>query len=116
MNHSTNRAATGWEIPTFLTERTQERRRKRESGVCHRNYSVIKPVRFSKLAKQLTLFSLNCSSVTNQALSVADLVSARDIDILSMTETWLGTSADDQVFSELVPPGYNILHVARLDK
>jgi hypothetical protein len=33
-----------------------------------------------------------------------------------MTETWLGTSADAQVFSELVPPGYNILHVARPDK
>ena len=33
-----------------------------------------------------------------------------------MTATWLGTSADAQVSSELVPPGYNILQVARPDK
>ena len=43
----------------------------------------------------------------NKALSIADLVTSRDIDILAMTETWLGTSADAQVISELVPPkGY----------
>ena len=40
----------------------------------------------------------------------------RNIDILTLTETWLGTSIDAQVLSELVPPGYDILHVARPDK
>ena len=49
-------------------------------------------MRCSKSAKQLTLFSLNCRSVKNKALSVADLVTSRDIDILVMPETWLGTS------------------------
>ena len=52
----------------------------------------------------------------NKALSIADLVTSRNIDILALTETWLGTSIDAQVLSELVPPGYDILHVARPDK
>ena len=30
-----------------------------------------------------------------------------------MIEIWLGTSADAQVFAELVPSAFNILHVAR---
>ena len=52
----------------------------------------------------------------NKALSIADLVTLRDNDILAMTATWLGTSADAQEFSELVPPGYNVKRVARPDK
>ena len=52
----------------------------------------------------------------NKALSIAVLVTSQDIDILAMTESWLGNSADAQVFSELVPPGCNILHVARPEK
>ena len=67
----------------------------------------------SKLAKQLTIFSLNCRSVKNTILSVAEIVMLRDIDILAMTETWLGPSGVADVFSELASPGYNILHVAR---
>ncbi len=116
LNQSTNTAATVRELPTILTERSQGRRRKRESGVCHRNLVVIKLVRCSKLAKQLTIFSLNCCSVKNKALSIADLVTSRGIDILAVTETWIGSSADAQVFSALAPPGYNILHVARPDE
>ena len=65
-----------------------------------------------KTAKLLTLFSLNCRSVKNKALSIADLVTSRNIDILALTETWLGTSIDAQVLFELVSPGYDILHVA----
>jgi len=69
-----------------------------------------------KTAKPLTLFSLNCPSVKNKALSIADLVTSRNIDILAFTETWLGTSIDAQVMFELVHAGYVILHVARPDK
>jgi len=69
-----------------------------------------------KTAKLLTLFSLNCRSVKNKALSIADLVTSRNIDILAFTETWLGIFIDAQVMFELVPTGYDILHVARPDK
>jgi exonuclease III len=78
---------------------------------------AIKPERECfKSAKQLTLFSLNCRSVKNKALSIADLVISRNIDILAMTETWLGCSTDAQVLSELKPPGYDVLQVSRPDK
>jgi len=43
-------------------------------------------------------------------------VTSRNSDILTLTETWLGTSIDAQVFSDLVSPVYDILHVARPDK
>jgi len=33
-----------------------------------------------------------------------------------LTETWLGTTIDAQVLSELVPPGYGIFQVAIPDK
>ena len=43
-------------------------------------------------------------------------MTSRNIDILTLTETWLGTSIDAQVLSELVPHGYEILRVASPDK
>ena len=48
--------------------------------------------------------------------SVKSLVTCRALYILTRTETWLGTSADAQVLSELVSPGYEVLHVSRPDK
>ena len=95
--------------------------------VCHKvfraklhlflNVQTIKPLKDClKTAKLLTLFSLNCRSVKNKALSIADLVASRNIYILALTETWPGTCIDAQVLSELVPPGYDILHVASPDK
>ena len=81
------------------------------------NLQTIKPVKDSlKTVKLLTLSSLNCRSVKNKALSSADFVTSRNIDILALTETWLGTSINTQVLSELLPPGYDILRVARRDK
>ena len=81
------------------------------------NCTTIKPVNDClKTAKLLTLSSLNCRPVKNKALSIADLVTSHNIDILVLTETWLGTTIDAQVLSGLVPPGYDIVQVARPDK
>ena len=46
---------------------------------------------------QLDVQCLNVRSVKNKALSVADMVISRDIDILALTETWLGSAIDDHV-------------------
>ena len=43
-------------------------------------------------------------------------MTSRNIDILALTETWLGTTIDAKALSEVVPPSYDILHVARPDK
>lgn len=59
------------------------------------------------------LATLNCRSVKNKALSVCDFVTSQDIDILAITETWLGSNIDESVIQELVPTGYKILHHSR---
>jgi hypothetical protein len=56
---------------------------------------------------------LNTQSVKNKALSIADFVITQDIDVLAITETWLGTDIDKQVKKDLVPSGYKVKHVPR---
>ena len=62
---------------------------------------------------QLDVQCLNVRSVKNKALSVADMVISRDIDILALTETWLVSAIDDHVIHELVPRGYEFHAVSR---
>ena len=62
---------------------------------------------------QLDMQCMNVRSVKNKALSVADMVISRDIDILALTETWLGSAIDDHVIHELVPRGYEFHAVSR---
>ncbi|CAG2214071.1 unnamed protein product [Mytilus edulis] len=41
---------------------------------------------------------------------------SNDADILALTETWLGTSIDKQVISEITPNGYSIHQISRKGK
>ena len=59
------------------------------------------------------LYSVNCRSVKNKALSICDLIVSNRVDIMAITETWLGSDVDNIVMSELVPNGYDIYHVPR---
>ena len=54
----------------------------------------------------LTICYLNARSAKNKALSVADFVISLDIDVLALSETWLGTDTNHQIINELVPSGY----------
>lgn len=38
------------------------------------------------------------------------------VDILALTETWLGSNVDKSVISELIPNGYHICHIPRSNK
>ena len=58
---------------------------------------------------KLNVHCINVRSVKNKAISVSDLVISRDIDILALTETWLGSAIDAYVINTLVPCGY--IHV-----
>ena len=49
----------------------------------------------------------------NKATSVADLAISHNIDVLALTETWLGSDIDTNVVSQLVPIGYNFHAVSR---
>ena len=49
----------------------------------------------------------------NLSTSVADLAISHYIDVLALTETWLGIDIDKHVVSQLVPIGYNFHAVSR---
>ena len=78
--------------------------------VCQLSTSV--GVRSSCVAK-LNVHCFNVRSVKNKAVSVSDLVISRDIDILALTETWLGSAIDCHVISTLVPCEYEFHSVSR---
>ena len=66
-----------------------------------------------KVAVQLTACCLNVQSSRNNTMPVADYVVSQGIDVLALTETWLGTDTDQLTINELVPGGYEFNHIAR---
>ena len=63
--------------------------------------------------KMIMMVALNCHTVANKRLSIADLIISRDVDIMALTETWLGYDNDKQILHDLVQLGYKILQVSR---
>jgi exonuclease III len=62
----------------------------------------------------LTVGSLNAQSVRNKTDLIRDIVLEHDIDILSLTETWLTTKDKDDVHIKgLSLPGYEFHHMPR---
>ena len=55
---------------------------------------------------KLNVHCINVRSAKNKAISVSDLVISRDINILAVAETWLGSAIDGHVISTSVPCGY----------
>lgn len=66
-----------------------------------------------RVVKPLRVCSINVRSVKNKADSVSDFVTSNDIDILAITESWLGSVIDKNVISTLVPTGYDFQHMPR---
>lgn len=44
---------------------------------------------------------------------MCDYIVSQHLDILALTETWLGSAIDDGVLRDLIPVGYNIYHKNR---
>ena len=63
----------------------------------------------------LTVCSFNPRSVKNKTLSLSDFILSHDLDIVALTETWLGCAVDNVCIGELVPPGYRMESVPRQD-
>ena len=72
--------------------------------------NLLKPLKSLKrhVANQLSLTLLNARSVKNKALSISDYLTSNETDILAHNKTWLGSTIDKCVLSELVPDGYGI--------
>ena len=80
----------------------------------HSTHSKVLPIiRRTQVINPLKLYTLNCRSVKNKALSVSDLIISNKIDLAALTETWLGTDIDSIVLGDLVPEGYDIYNTPR---
>lgn len=56
---------------------------------------------------------INCRSVCNKAITVKDYITDHNLDLILLTETWLGYERDRQVCGDLLPSGYEIKHISR---
>ena len=78
-------------------------------GVHKSNLSYIKYDNAPSLAAGL----LNVRSACNKSIAINDYVVDSNIDILSLTETWIKPSTPSSIIAELTPPGYSLIHVPR---
>ena len=77
------------------------------------NYDNLVKIKFSN-TKMLNAALINARSICNKAIQISDFIFEHNIDILCITETWLKSNCSDNlVLSELLPPGYDVLHIPR---
>jgi hypothetical protein len=49
-------------------------------------------------------------------MSVCDFLTSNNVDILALTETWLGSSIDKSVIAEITPNSYDLQHISRNER
>jgi len=59
----------------------------------------------------LSVCSQNIQTLRNKARPVADYVVSKGIDVLALTEMWLGTDTDQLTINQLVPGGYEFNYI-----
>ena len=104
-------------IPTIVHLKRNHSNISTTRGVNTENLVDIERVSLNKSANNtqtaLKFCTLNTRSVKNKSLAINDYVLSNSIDILGITETWLGTDIDNGVIAELVPEGYQFVHIPR---
>ena len=64
--------------------------------------------------ERIKMCLLNPWSVVNKSTELCHFIIDNDLDVLALTETWLsGNLSDGPTLSNLLPPGYQILHEPR---
>ena len=61
----------------------------------------------------LKIYCINPRSVKNKTLSFCDYIILNDLNLVAVTETWLGSSIDKACTSDLLPSGYQFKHLPR---
>jgi exonuclease III len=86
-----------------------------QSGINHSNLIDVKIEKLSQPSGQEISFGLvNARSIKNKTTSMCDYISENQLDIVAITETWLGDGNRDQyVINSLCPSDYNFIHAAR---
>ena len=59
---------------------------------------------------------VNCRSVRNKYLAIADVISSQSLDIIGLTETHIRCYDTSSFLSELTPDGFKFLQVPRQNK
>lgn len=98
------------EIPVHITHHVRDY--PTLTSACPSNLIPIKST-LPKRERTVSLCLLNCRSVNNKVPSLNDYLTSNNLDIFVLTETWLGTDCDDGVINQLVPTGYDIVHMPR---
>ena len=87
----------------------QKRSGKKGQGYNHRNVITVN----EQIGLNVCL--LNPTSVCNKTTQLHDFILTHCLDLVFITETWLtGTSYDDVIKTELLPPGYHISDIPRV--
>ena len=70
----------------------------------------------NKLCLNVSL--MNCQSMCNKTMEIADYVKDHNVDIVALTETWLKDTEQDntQAIGDITPDGYCFKHVTRSRK
>lgn len=107
-------------IPSIVSSRSESKLIRRQASrntsnlitiQCHPRLNETQPLHtFNKL---FTSCLINARSVCNKTLIIKDLVVDYNIDLLGITETWLGTEGNDVIIGELCPTGYRFAHTPR---
>lgn len=98
------------QIPTLITNRPPKTLNTRT--IEYQNF--VRIPKATKRNKHLTLCTLNCRSVKNKTTSINDFIVSNHVDLLAITETWLGSEIDKVVVAEMIPSGYDIHHISRI--
>lgn len=56
--------------------------------------------------KNLKIGLSNARSVKNKTAAITDLITSKNLDILGLTETWLGENETNSFLSDLTPDGF----------
>ena len=74
--------------------------------------SAIKTIDYNK-TKYVQVGLLNCQSVCNKQDQLRNVIYEYDLDIASLTETWLKAEGDDSIIADLTPQNYSFNHKPR---
>jgi len=66
-----------------------------------------------KITIPLNIGVLNTRSAVHKAALLHDLIQEYNLDVLSLTETWITSDAPDAVKLDVAPPGYSVIHQHR---
>ena len=103
------------QIASIASNRESHISASNQTGVCDRNLLRITTNHLTETVhNQLRISHINTRSVSKKASDLQAEIMDKDIDICTLTETWIKPD-DDWTCREVTPPGYDYFNHPRLD-